>query len=205
MGGTCLGILYNPTTNFNSNINTYINNNSIKLHKIVYLGRLEIEKGADKLPDIATELNEQALKKNLRFIIEVWGSGSLYESLLSSIESLNLSNVSTSLCGVTNDSSSVLKDATALILPSRSEGPSLSCAEAVSLGVPVVFTNVKGNGPGEISGPGGFPVPQDDLKEFAANIIMATNFTAPQKQELTNFAQHRYSKKSFNTKLRNLL
>ncbi len=101
--------------------------------RIVAVGRLEHEKGFDRLIDAMAIVSRDVDGWSLRII----GEGSLRASLQSQIESLNLSP-SITLAGWVRPVWGELADATMFVLPSRYEGFPSALMEAMAVGVPSI-------------------------------------------------------------------
>jgi glycosyltransferase involved in cell wall biosynthesis len=82
-----------------------------------------------------------------RFVLAGEGSGRLYQELLQLRRQLGLENVF-HFIGFQQEAASVLNNLDIFVLPSRSEGFSISTIEAMACGVPVVVT--RSGGPEEI-------------------------------------------------------
>ncbi len=104
-----------------------------------------------------------------RFVIAGEGSGALYESLLRLRNDLNLEKVFFFL-GFRGDATKVLNNMDIFVLPSTSEGFSISTIEAMACGIPVVAT--KSGGPEEIirSGETGLLIEAGSPEKIAAVI-----------------------------------
>ncbi|MDC1514003.1 glycosyltransferase family 4 protein [Porticoccaceae bacterium] len=102
---------------------------------IVFLGRLE----PVKCPGLVLDLAQTALN----FDYEIYGSGSLRDSLVSAINTDDIKNVA--LKGETDAPQEVLNRSTIMILPSFTEGLSNSILEALSKGVPVLVRDIPQN------------------------------------------------------------
>ncbi|MFZ4551334.1 MAG: glycosyltransferase [Aquabacterium sp.] len=203
IGGDCKAVIYNPiSSECMAAAKTSKAEGGSKRRKLIYMGRLEYEKGADLLPEICMELAERG---SLGFDVEVWGDGSMRGALETRISGLQMPDVRVSLMGVCKSPGSVYAYADVVLLPSRTEGPSLTCAEAVSAGVPVVFFNVPGNGPNEVCGPGGYGVSAGDIKGFADAVIQASKLKSEDRLALSHFGLGRYGSQSFLATLERIL
>jgi glycosyltransferase involved in cell wall biosynthesis len=115
--------------------------------RLLYIGRLEWEKGVDMLPQVAVFL----LANGLRFELRIVGDGSC-RTLLENAIARTAMPPHISLMPATLEPEVHFAWADILLLPSREEGPSLVAAEAMVAGVPVVCTPVQGRGPTETIG-----------------------------------------------------
>jgi glycosyltransferase involved in cell wall biosynthesis len=195
IGGRCLGVLYNP-----------VDMPEPDLHqgpgptRLVYLGRLEPEKGADRLYAICDHLLRLGTG-GMWFKLDIWGDGSLLNTLRAAFECTPNVQVK----GPTTSPAEVLATADVVLLPSRTEGPSITCAEAVSMGVPVVHFTVDGNGPREISARGGYEVPQGDVGLFAEAVFKAARFSIDERRELMRCSRARYGFRPFVDQLQEII
>lgn len=106
----------------------------------VCLGRLEHVKGQDVLLEAMHILK----KKHLPVELKIVGTGSKEESLRQKVQQLDLQD-SVSFLGAIDNFGSQLHLYDAVILPSRSEGLSLTLLEAMASSVPVIATDVGEN------------------------------------------------------------
>ncbi|BBO88534.1 glycosyltransferase family 4 protein [Desulfosarcina ovata] len=109
------------------------------------IGNIRPAKGYDILIVAATQVIKEF--PQCRFIIAGQGSGKLYESLLKKIKDLNLRDYLTFI-GFRGNVANVLNNFDAFVLPSTTEGFSISTIEAMACGIPIVVT--KSGGPEEI-------------------------------------------------------
>ena len=111
-----------------------------KNYDLIFVGRLEKNKGPDLLIDAASKLKTQIL--NFRMIIV--GNGPLEHNLKFKIENLKLQN-NILLYGWAKDSKEVarlLNESKILVMPSYNEGGPRVVLEAMACGVPVITTKV---------------------------------------------------------------
>jgi glycosyltransferase involved in cell wall biosynthesis len=132
----------------------------------VMVGRMSPEK------DPATLLRATALvvRQMPSFQLVLAGDGPCQPSLISLIEELDLS-MHVRLLGEVRDIPTLLARASLLVLPSISEGISLTILEAMARGLPVVATKVGGNPEVVINGETGWLVPPRCPGELAAAIL----------------------------------
>lgn len=115
------------------------NNNSEKV--ISFIGRLSIEKHPEKIIEIADELINKRKENNVMFVLA--GNGPLFEELKEKIEKLNLAS-KVKMIGSIENVGGLLRGADLLLLTSEMEGMPIVILEALSMGVPVISTNVGG-------------------------------------------------------------
>lgn len=132
----------NAPSNLNSNyIYNFFDNKKVKRndklikHKILYVGRLEKQKNPIKLIEMAYELN----KINSKFILDIYGTGSLESDVKQKIKELNMEN-KVFLKGFTTNKN-IYKDYSLLWLTSDFEGFGLVIIEAKASGIPTISTN----------------------------------------------------------------
>ena len=118
-----------PIDNLNLNLNT----NNIKL---VTIGRLEEQKGYDRLLKVMHRLKIDGLDFNLWII----GQGSKKNELEAYIKDNGLTE-NVHLLGFQSNPYNYLKTSDAFVCSSRSEGFSTVVTEALILGKPVITTN----------------------------------------------------------------
>lgn len=123
----------------NKNIQQRQPNTSHKAN-CVCLGRLEFIKGQDVLLDAMHHLK----KTNKSVSLKIVGTGSREKSLQNQVQQLGLQDT-VSFLGAIDTFSSQLHLYDAVILPSRSEGLSLTLLEAMASAVPVIATDVGEN------------------------------------------------------------
>lgn len=105
--------------------------------KLIFVGRLEKQKKCDDLIKAASILKD----KQLDFKLLIIGDGSLREDLEKLVDSLSLNNI-VQFSGYQKDTLSYMQDADILILPSENEGMSNVLLEAISIGLPIIVTDV---------------------------------------------------------------
>jgi len=104
---------------------------------IVGVGRLETEKGFDRLIDAYSELTKQSPEFAQQWRLRIIGEGSLRVSLEQQIQQLDLSDQIT-MPGWIRPVWKELAEATFFVLPSRYEGFPSALLEAMVLGVPSI-------------------------------------------------------------------
>jgi GalNAc-alpha-(1->4)-GalNAc-alpha-(1->3)-diNAcBac-PP-undecaprenol alpha-1,4-N-acetyl-D-galactosaminyltransferase len=103
--------------------------------RIVGLGRLEHEKGFDRLLDAFSDLTVRAPEGEQDWSLRIIGEGSMRGQLESKVQQLGLSD-RVSLPGWIRPVWSELSAATIFVLPSRYEGFPSALLEAMAVGVP---------------------------------------------------------------------
>lgn len=199
-GNRCLGVIYNPI-DFEQLIKR---SSEQKRPLITYMGRLEYEKGCDRLHSIFLNLCLMNFGGAQGFDMNIWGEGSMANMLRTQFVD-HIPKGMVHLKGLCTDPLQAISQSDVVILPSRTEGPSLTCAEAVCMGVPVVFFDVPGHGPEDISGRGGFKSIQNDCKDFSSKIIEAYNTSASERARIKDEARKRFSFEEFSTNFHNLI
>ena len=112
--------------------------------QIITVGRLEYQKGYDNLIDIFAKIHQ----KHPEWILNIYGKGSLKESLSGQIKRLGLENT-VFLRGITNNINQVLRNSSFFIMSSHFEGFGMVLTEAMSQGVPCISFKCP-NGPADI-------------------------------------------------------
>ncbi len=134
--------------------------------KICYVGRLSEEKGVRFLLSAAESIIEHI--KDAKLIIV--GTGPLEDELKSMINNSDLlENVI--FLGYVDNVFKVLKQVDVFVLPSRSEGCPISVLEAMSMGLPVVATNVGGTPELVVDSETGILVPYNDFRKLGEAIV----------------------------------
>ncbi len=112
------------------------------------VGNIRTPKGYDHLLEAARRLREQ--ERPVHFAVAGHGKGTLYERLLERRRDWKLEDTVTFL-GFRDDTVNILSSSDVFLLPSTSEGFSISTIEAMACGLPVVAT--RSGGPEEIITP----------------------------------------------------
>ena len=107
--------------------------------KIVTVGRLEYEKGYDRLIKIAKQLRDD----NFNFEIYIIGTGSLEPELKKQIDLYGLSK-NVFLLGYLDNPYCIVNKCDLFVCSSRTEGFSTVVTEALVLGIPIVTTSCSG-------------------------------------------------------------
>lgn len=131
---------------------------------VVCIAALTPEKGLDTLLDAAALLLQS--HPDLQWI--VLGEGRLRAELTQKRAALGLEQV-VALPGHLDHPAAILAHATLMVQPSRSEGFGSSILDALSLGIPVVASNVGGL-PESLAAGGGLLVPADDAAALAQSV-----------------------------------
>lgn len=133
---------------------------------LVCVARLSPEKGVDTLIDAASLLIDDI--PDLRLLIA--GDGPCRNDLQQQIQRLGLDD-HVELLGQTDQVPQILDGARLFVLPSNSEGVSLTLLEAMYASVPIVATNVGGTPEVIVNGENGLLVPPKDPAAMAKAIV----------------------------------
>lgn len=135
--------------------------------RVIAVGRLEWQKGFDRLIDAWSIVN----KKHSDWQLAIFGSGSLESSLKQQISNNGLCNVS--IHSFTPDINKEYSDSSVFVLSSRFEGFGLVLLEAMQSGLPCVTFDCP-FGPSDVVGDGenGFVVPDGDIPSFAEKLSL---------------------------------
>lgn len=109
------------------------------------IGNIRPAKGYDVLINAAAQVVKEF--PHCRFVIAGQGSGELYERLLTQVKDLNLKEF-VKLIGFRSNVANLLNNLDIFVLPSTTEGFSISTIEAMACGIPVLVT--QSGGPEEI-------------------------------------------------------
>ncbi len=107
--------------------------------RLVFVGRLEKQKGVDRLIKIHKRLIDEGYKYSLIMV----GDGGERESVEKYVDENGLGHC-TEIVGFTDNPYRYMQSADVLVFPSRAEGYSTVAVEAVILGKPVVTTDCAG-------------------------------------------------------------
>ncbi len=105
--------------------------------KILFIGRLEFQKGIDVVLESIIKIFNSKIKD--QFIFEIVGNGTLCKKVENTIKNNNLSSYVRFIKG-TNDPTKVIRESHIILHPSRYEGMSNVVLEAMSLGKCVIST-----------------------------------------------------------------
>jgi sugar transferase (PEP-CTERM/EpsH1 system associated) len=133
---------------------------------VVTVARLSPEKGVDNLVRAASIAMQQVPE----LLFQVAGDGPCLVELRQMIAELGLAG-KLSLLGMVRDIPDLLARVCLFVLPSRSEGVSLTLLEAMARGLPVVATRVGGTPEVVEDGVTGLLVPSEDLDRLAEAIL----------------------------------
>lgn len=130
----------------------------VKSNTIVSVGRLELQKGYDRL------ISAWALvaKKHPDWQLEIWGEGSLRKCLQQQIDTLQLSSV-VHLKGVSHNIGEVYAHSSFFVMSSLYEGFPLVLVEAMNCGLPCVSFDITGANSIIENGKNGFLVPDNNI------------------------------------------
>lgn len=132
----------------------------------VMVGRLSPEK------DVATLIQAvaQVVRDAPNFRLEIAGNGPCYTLLQQQVDDLGL-NAHVRLLGEVRDVPALLSRASLFVLPSLTEGISLTLLEAMARGLPVITTRAGGNPEVVVDRQVGFLVPTHDPNDLANAIL----------------------------------
>ncbi len=138
---TSLTTVYNPINEVEiiRKSREYVVDKKKDATNIVTIGRLDPQKGYDRLLPIMNELKNE----NVKFDLSILGTGNEYDKLKKYIEANNLGDC-VHLLGFVSNPYPFLAAADLFVCSSRAEGYSTVVTEALILGVPVVTTNCSG-------------------------------------------------------------
>jgi len=127
--------------------------------KIVFLGRLELQKGPDRFASIASLVQE----RDMNITFSVFGDGALSEHLIRENPRIKMNGPLP-----WNQRWSALDGATALLVPSRAEPFGMVVLEAMQCGVPVLFSNEAGVAEVVLAG---VAIQADDVRGTAEQVM----------------------------------
>ena len=136
--------------------------NSNPKHKIVSVGRLEIQKNRRLLIDAFSDV----YKKHPEYTLDIYGEGSQEEELKQLIVELGLTSA-VILHGNVNDVHRQIADAEMFVLSSDYEGLSNALLEAMMMGLPCITTDCAGAAEAVEDGVDGIIIPIRDRKKMA--------------------------------------
>ncbi len=139
----------------------------------VTVARLSPEKNIANLLRAAARVRDA----DPAFRLEIAGDGPCRDDLVRLSQELNLGSTVTFL-GEVREIPALLARASLFVLPSRSEGISLTLLEAMARGLPIVATRVGGNPEVVVEGETGLLVPTDDAAALAGAILELRGRTA---------------------------
>lgn len=156
--------IYNPSP---IECDTYIPHNN---HVVLAMGRLEVEKGFDRLLNIWAKVEPQVPD----WVLKIVGSGGYLDALKAQADDLNLHRVF--FYPHTASPIEYYKDASIFVLTSRCEGLGLVLIEALNVSLPIVSYDCE-NGPREIieDGINGYLIPDGDEKLFVDKLLLLIN------------------------------
>ncbi|MCE9527149.1 MAG: glycosyltransferase family 4 protein [Planctomycetales bacterium] len=133
---------------------------------VVYTGRLHSDKGLLDLVNAWRPIAERWPSARLWLV----GEGPQREDLFRRISDIDL-KYRICLPGAFDDTEDVLQAADMFVLPSYSEGMSLSLLEAMGAGIPVVASDIPGNRALVTHEQSGLLVPPRDIRDLSQSII----------------------------------
>ena len=148
-------VINNPRSFISDDASNQCNN------RIITAGRLEPEKGYDRLIEIFNDLD---IKSN-NWKLDIYGDGREKQSLINKIKSYGLDDIISILPFTDRIKEEFLKS-DLYVLPSRTEAFGMVLLEAMECGLPCISFDLPG--PSEIikSGEDGFIIEFDNMKEF---------------------------------------
>lgn len=131
------------------------------------VARLAPEKNHKCLLDACSKLSEQGVDFHLKIV----GDGALMNELIAQSEKLGLQD---KVCfeGIRTDIPSVMNEFDIFVLPSLTEGVSLTLLEAMACELPVIATAVGGTPEVVVDGETGWLVPSNDPVKLADAIVL---------------------------------
>lgn len=151
---------------------------TLEAKKVVAVGRLNHQKGFDRLIDAWSIVDNVVSGWKLQIV----GDGELREQLQYNIRELGLSN-QINIGRAEKDMVSVYKDASILAMSSRYEGLPMVLLEAQAAGLPIVSFDCK-CGPKDVieNGVDGFLVEDGDIEQLAQKLVVLMQDTNLRKQ-----------------------
>jgi len=134
------------------------------------IGRLSEEKGVQVLLEAMAHVQKQATG----VVLVVVGTGPFETYLRQMTHDLGLDEI-VEFAGFSANVFLILKGVDLLVIPSRTEGAPLVAIEAMSMGIPVVATNVGGLPELVTDGVTGYLVPASDPEALAQSILRTLN------------------------------
>ena len=168
----------------------------LNVNKLVHVGRFVRVKRHDRLLQIAQDLKN----RGIAFQLDLIGDGPLKNEIYNMSKEMALNNVVT-FRGYQNNPFSWIARADVMLLTSDYEGMPLVLIEALTVGTPIVSTDVE-FGPREIieNGVNGFVVaPKDDIQAFVNCVVTVlsdkTTFSENAKKSSERFYIQNYMEK----------
>jgi glycosyltransferase involved in cell wall biosynthesis len=156
--------------------------------ELLCVGRLEMQKGYDRLLKILALLNQ----RNFHFRLRIVGDGTLKSNLESIAESLGL-GANIEFMGIQENPFQFMMESHCLLLPSYYEGLPNVVIEANYCGLPVIAFNSPG-GTAELieEGLNGYLIQDGDLESFAS-AIQSKAYLHLNKEKIIKFVDEKYS------------
>lgn len=165
--------------------------------KLVSVGNLRLIKNMPYLIEALRELPQE------KITLDIYGEGPVREELTRLIAAYNLQNVR--LMGRRNDIYNVLPDYDVYVSPSTVEGFGIAVAEAMSVGLPVIVSDIPVYR--EIGGAHAFylnPKKPDSLRKILIEILEGKVQLQALGDTIREHAQKTFSKKGYLAKLRSI-
>lgn len=137
--------------------------------EVVAVGRLVEQKNYLFMLDVIRYIVFENLTDR-KFILKIWGAGSLFDSLKNTIDNYGVSDY-VKLMGSTDNIESKLVESDIYIQTSLYEGLSNAMMEAGAIGLPIITTSVNGVDQIVKDNFSGYVVCQDSIREFAEKLI----------------------------------
>lgn len=134
------------------------------------VGRMQAVKNQTLLARAFVRVLQKAPTLRDRLRLVMIGDGPLRRECISILESAGLAEIAW-LPGKREDIPAILQTLDCFVLPSLAEGISNTILEAMASGVPVIATDVGGNGELVVEGVTGRLVPREDVEAMAAAIL----------------------------------
>lgn len=169
--------IYNPLDKeyIQSQVNKYHKSRFNKKIKFITVGRLEMQKGYDRLIDAFSTFPVDSFELN------ILGEGQMRSLLEKKIKQYHLEN-NVHLLGFKRNPYDFMVDSDVFICSSRAEGYSLVIAEAMILGLPIITTDC--SGPNELVEKGKYGI----LVENSLNgIVSGIDLILNKNTDLTNY------------------
>jgi glycosyltransferase involved in cell wall biosynthesis len=159
--------------------------------RFVYIGRLEAEKGLDKLLEAFSRILPAHPSATLLLV----GTGRLEDALKEEAAQLGIA-ASVTFAGFSNDIETQLADGNIGVLCSRIEGLSNALLEAMASGLPMVGSRISGTEDFIRHGENGWLFEPDDAADLAACLAAAAVLPPGRRQEMGENARATVQRKA---------